>query len=104
MFIGAITIPRIMISVLAATVAAGSGYGQTKENCITCHQKTSPGIYNQWLNSAHGENDITCSSCHAAESTDVDAFEHHGATIATLVTPRDCGQCHAARAFGFAYR
>src|SRR5262249_38114711 len=28
------------------------------------------------------------------DKADVDAFEHYGATIATVVTPRDCSRCH----------
>ena len=28
------------------------------------------------------------------ESEDADAFDHYGALIATVVTPRDCGRCH----------
>lgn len=32
--------------------------------------------------------------CHLAEKTDADAFDHYGATIATIVTPLDCSRCH----------
>jgi hypothetical protein len=62
--------------------------------CMTCHKETSPGIYNQWLASRHGENDIGCIDCHGAKQDEPDAFNHEGALIATLVTPRDCGACH----------
>ena len=41
---------------------------------------------------------MTCLSCHQAEPGDVDAFEHADALIATLVTPKDCGRCHARAA------
>jgi hypothetical protein len=62
--------------------------------CMTCHKETSPGIYNQWLASRHGENEIGCIDCHGAKQDEPDAFNHEGALIATLVTPRDCGACH----------
>lgn len=63
-------------------------------DCESCHQEKNPGLYQQWKNSAHGVNDIGCIDCHQADPADADAFEHHGATIATLVTPKDCGACH----------
>lgn len=65
-----------------------------EKNCITCHKVKSPGIYRQWANSAHGANDVTCIYCHSAEKGDQDGFMHYNALIATLVTPKDCGQCH----------
>jgi formate-dependent nitrite reductase cytochrome c552 subunit len=64
------------------------------DGCETCHRENEPGIYRQWQGSAHGEAGVTCLDCHGAETADADAFEHHDATIATLVTPLDCGECH----------
>jgi len=66
--------------------------------CIVCHKEKSPGLYNQWYNSAHAAAGITCIDCHAAGKGDADAFMHEGALIATLVTPRDCGVCHESEA------
>ncbi len=66
--------------------------------CMTCHKEKSPGIYNQWFASSHGLNRVTCIDCHGADRRDVDAYEHEGAWIATLVTPKDCGECHEAEA------
>jgi hydroxylamine dehydrogenase len=62
--------------------------------CMTCHKEKSPGLYRQWFNSAHGTHNITCIDCHGAEKGDKDGFMHYDALIATLVTPKDCGQCH----------
>jgi hydroxylamine dehydrogenase len=62
--------------------------------CMVCHKKQSAGLYNQWFSSAHALHNVTCIDCHSAEKKDADAFEHYGATIATLVTPKDCGLCH----------
>lgn len=63
--------------------------------CMTCHKEKHPGLYQQWYESAHGEHNVTCISCHRAEKGEPDAFQHYDATIATLVTPKDCGRCHA---------
>ncbi|MBI9071259.1 MAG: hypothetical protein JEY94_06655 [Melioribacteraceae bacterium] len=66
--------------------------------CITCHKEESPGIYKQWHSSNHGQHNVTCIDCHGAKSSDADAFMHEGAYIATLVTPKDCGNCHPKEA------
>jgi len=78
-----------MLAVLSGVTSAAG-----KDSCETCHQKNNPGLYQQWLNSAHGREGVSCIDCHAADEDDVDAFKHKGAHIATLVTPKDCGQCH----------
>jgi len=67
---------------------------KTAGQCMVCHKEKTPGLYKQWLNSTHGNNGITCIDCHGAEKDDKDAFNHYNARIATLVTPKDCGNCH----------
>lgn len=66
--------------------------------CMTCHKEQSPGIYQQWRHSPHGEHGVTCLDCHRAEKGDKDGFLHEGTTIATLVTPKDCARCHEKEA------
>ncbi len=66
--------------------------------CMTCHKEKSPGLYRQWYASSHAKHDVTCLECHGAQRSEPDAFLHEGAYIATLVTPADCGQCHAEEA------
>lgn len=62
--------------------------------CTSCHKEGNPALYLQWKNSSHGKNNIGCLDCHEAAANDPDAFEHNGATVATLVTPKDCAKCH----------
>lgn len=73
-------------------------YANEGVDCVSCHQEDNPGLYNQWRNSAHGTSDIGCIDCHGANEGDVDAFEHNGALIATMVTPLDCAKCHEQQA------
>jgi len=86
------TIRLLSILFLATSLLVSVSYAT--EKCITCHKNSNPALYLQWEDSAHGKNDIGCLDCHGAEASDVDAFEHNGETIATLVTPKDCGKCH----------
>ncbi len=84
----------LTVLMVVGLLAGGSSMAVAAADCVSCHQKNNPGMYLQWKNSAHGENGIGCIDCHGAEKGDVDAFKHYGATVATLVTPKDCGQCH----------
>jgi hydroxylamine dehydrogenase len=69
-------------------------YGSPKGDiCVQCHKETSPGIYNQWMQSAMGQAGVNCYDCHKAEKDDVDAFEHKE-MIAIVVSPKDCSRCH----------
>lgn len=66
--------------------------------CESCHREKNPGLYAQWLNSKHGQEGVSCIDCHGADEKDPDAFKHHDHFIATLVTPKDCAECHAQEA------
>lgn len=91
---------KIVLLMLALLFIAALGSTPDKKTalagtCLTCHKEKSPGIYRQWFNSAHGVHNITCLDCHGAQKDDQDSFTHYDALIATLVTPKDCGRCHA---------
>ncbi|MCP4723905.1 MAG: cytochrome C552 [bacterium] len=77
-----------MVSLYAVDTVQADG------QCMVCHKKQSPGLYNQWYGSQHAAHNVTCIDCHQAERGDDDAFDHYEARIATLVTPKDCGKCH----------
>ncbi len=63
------------------------------EVCIQCHKEATPGIYNQWRESAMGQAGVNCYDCHRAEKGDPDAFEHKE-LISIVVSPKDCSRCH----------
>ncbi|MCA9171102.1 MAG: hypothetical protein KDB23_25690, partial [Planctomycetales bacterium] len=64
------------------------------KSCVECHRQSSPGIIDHWQGSTHAVKGVGCVECHQAQADDVDAFKHYGETIATIVTPKDCGRCH----------
>ncbi len=66
----------------------------SSKSCVDCHRQSTPGIIDHWKGSTHAEKGVGCVECHLAKDGDVDAFTHYGETIATIVTPRDCGRCH----------
>jgi hydroxylamine dehydrogenase len=63
------------------------------QDCLQCHEGM-PGVVRQWEDSAHWNAGVGCYECHKAEKGDVDAMDHNGFSIAIIVSPRDCGQCH----------
>ncbi|MCU7841964.1 MAG: hypothetical protein KZQ94_21665 [Candidatus Thiodiazotropha sp. (ex Troendleina suluensis)] len=64
------------------------------EECVSCHEKASPGLAQQWHKSAHAKAGVNCLDCHTASVEDDDAITHEGQVIATIVSPRDCSRCH----------
>lgn len=86
----AIFLTLVLLNFFSAA-KAGENAGDA---CLKCHKESTPGIYMQWKDSKHGENEVSCLDCHGAEKADSDGFMHQGTLIATLVTPKDCGRCH----------
>jgi len=84
----------LLVAVVLATGLSAQSSDEVAGNCMTCHKDKSPGLYQQWLESKHGANEITCIDCHGAETGEPDGFMHYDALIATLVTPKDCANCH----------
>jgi hydroxylamine dehydrogenase len=78
-----------LLAVALPARAADSG-----DSCLTCHREKTPGLVLQWEHSRHARNQVTCIECHGREAAAPGAFSHYGAVIATLVTPKDCGNCH----------
>jgi len=74
----------------------------SSQHCVSCHRQASPGIVDHWVGSTHAVKGVGCVECHEAQVEDADAFNHYGALIATIVTPRDCGRCHVTEAAEFA--
>ena len=63
--------------------------------CADCHRLNSPALVMEWERSKHSKNQVGCLDCHGAEAKKVGAWQHEGMWITTLVTPKDCSQCHA---------
>ncbi len=71
--------------------------------CLECHRVDTTGVYQQWGDSKHHRANVGCYECHMANENEPDAFQHEGAWIATIVSPKDCARCHAREAEEFAH-
>lgn len=64
------------------------------QECLRCHEASTPGAVQQWKESAHFRSGVDCYSCHKANENDPATFEHYGRKIAVIVTPNYCDRCH----------
>ena len=104
--IGLMSLASVAILSLPTSISAQAmGLPELSEKtreCIDCHKKKSPGIYQQWGRSKHYRGNVGCYECHAAEKSDSDAFMHYDHRIATIVSPKDCSKCHSREVKEFA--
>ncbi|MCP4547716.1 MAG: hypothetical protein GY835_14745 [bacterium] len=94
----ALVVMVLFMFVLPVIAMAATDESAVAGECMTCHKEKTPGLYKQWFQSNHAQNNVSCLDCHEAKRNESDAFEHEGAWIATLVTPKDCGSCHEKEA------
>jgi hydroxylamine dehydrogenase len=64
------------------------------ELCLGCHGALNPALTQEWRIGAHGQKGVNCFDCHRAEPGDLDSFNHNGALISVIVSPKDCSRCH----------
>ena len=82
----------LLLPLIAVAHPQVSAEGQA---CLDCHSSSTPGIVEQWRESAHAKKNVDCYSCHRANEKDPATFEHYGHRIAVIVTPNYCGRCHS---------
>ena len=75
-------------------VSADAKISAETEQCLECHAERMPGLIEQWQYSTHWQSGVGCYECHAAQKGEVDALDHNGFVVATIVSPRDCAKCH----------
>lgn len=65
--------------------------GDTHEQCVSCHEKTTPGVVGYWKNSSHVSGNVTCLTCHGLYEN------NHDLPVGTRkrVEAAVCGECHA---------
>lgn len=75
---------------------------RNNKGCVECHTESSPALVMEWDISRHAQVGVGCVECHQAEKDDIDAWKHEGVYVSALVTPKDCGNCHAKQLGEFA--
>ncbi|MDH3943973.1 MAG: multiheme c-type cytochrome [Anaerolineae bacterium] len=66
----------------------------SRDECVVCHRRTSPGIVDQYSHSTMAAAEVTCRDCHEVESDYPDAVEHEGTFVLGTPTTAMCEDCH----------
>ena len=85
----------LMTPVFAAEKSGPPAVDESKL-CVQCHRTQSAALVMEWERSRHAANGIGCLDCHRSKAGAPTAWQHSGVWISTIVTPKDCSQCHDA--------
>ena len=68
--------------------------------CVECHATETHGIVSDWDGSRHADEGVSCIDCHEVDAdsplamTGVKGHEDLGVSVAMLIPPAVCGECH----------
>ena len=74
--------------------------GSTND-CVVCHQSSTPGIVQQYGYSTMAAANVSCESCHEVDADAPNAIEHEGTWVVNSPSPAMCQECHAAEVAQF---
>jgi len=66
----------------------------SKNECVVCHRKTSPGIVQQFGASTMARAEVTCQQCHEVEVGYPGSVAHEGTYVLASPTTVMCEKCH----------
>ena len=67
----------------------------SRDTCVVCHRKDTPGIVEQYGRSTMAAAGVTCRNCHEVDSDYPGAEEHEGTYVLSSPTPARCERCHS---------
>ena len=62
--------------------------------CVVCHERTTPGIVEQYGHSSMAAAEVICQDCHEVEAGYPGAVEHEGTYVLNQPTTAMCEECH----------
>ena len=90
-----IALPTVVILIILLFGGMALAQEEDQVNCVQCHENRFPAIYEDWRDSLHAENDVTCAKCHQLKQGQPGAMEHYDGTYITpVVSPNICARCH----------
>lgn len=73
----------------------------SRDECVTCHRRTTPGIVEQYGHSTMAAADIGCLDCHQVDIDYPGAVEHEGTYVLNQPTAAMCERCHTTEVAQF---
>ena len=74
---------------------------KSRDECVVCHQRTTPGIVEQYGHSTMAAAEVSCRNCHEVDSDYPGAVEHEGVYVLNSPTPAMCEKCHSVEVAQF---
>lgn len=69
----------------------------SSDSCVTCHEKSSPGIVVQYGSSSMAAARVTCRDCHEVKESYPGSVEHEGTHVLNSPTTATCEKCHQSQ-------
>jgi len=66
----------------------------SKNECVVCHERTTPGIVAQYGHSTMAAAEVECEDCHEVEKGYPGAVEHEGTYVLGTPSTAMCNACH----------
>jgi hydroxylamine dehydrogenase len=66
----------------------------SNDECVVCHQRTTPGIADQYGHSTMAAAEVTCRNCHEVPESYAGAVAHEGSFVLKSPTTAMCEKCH----------
>ena len=83
----------------AGTPAAGeevNALANSNDECVVCHERTTPGIIQQYGHSTMAAAEVACQNCHEVNQDYPGSVEHEGTYVLRSPTTAMCAKCHQA--------
>ena len=88
-------IQTIGASTLPASEGRVNALEGSRDECVVCHSRTTPGIVEQYGHSTMAGAEVSCQDCHEVRSSYPAAVEHEGTYVLNQPTPATCAKCHS---------
>jgi hypothetical protein len=66
------------------------------DECVVCHDRTTPGIVQQYGVSTMAAAEVACRDCHEVEASHAGAVEHEGTYVLASPSTAMCENCHTS--------
>jgi len=78
----------------ASEIPPLNALASSKDECVVCHRRTTPGIIEQYGHSTMAAAEVNCRDCHEVNLSYAGAVEHEGSYVLPSPTTAMCQKCH----------
>jgi len=97
----AVTIARTSLPAPGEQAERVNALANSTDECVTCHEQTTPGIVVQYGHSTMAAAEVACQDCHEVKADYPGAVEHEGVHVLRSPTSAMCEKCHVTEVAQF---